>query len=77
MSLYKTLLKTDIFGSSTSFTNFDGDDRFQSIPGALLSILVRVLGLYFTIATFQQMIENEEIDIKIYTLTDSGQELMG
>ena len=77
MSLYKTLLKADIFGSSTSFTNFDGDDRFRSIPGALLSILVRVLGLYFTIATFQQMIENEEVEIKIYTLTDSAQELMG
>ena len=76
MSLYKTLLKADIFGSATSFTNFDGDDRFRSIPGALLSIIVKILGLYFTIATFLQMINNEEVEIKNYTLTDSAQEMM-
>ena len=76
MSLYKTFLKADMFGSETSFTNFDGDDRFRSIPGALLSIVVRMLGLYFTIATFLQMINNEEVEIKNYQLTDSAQDLM-
>ena len=76
MSLYKTLLKADMFGSATSFSNFDGDDRFRSIPGALLSIMMRMLGLYFTMATFLQMINNEEVEIKNYTLTDSAQEMM-
>jgi len=76
MSLYKTLLKADIFGSETSFTNLDGDDRFRTIPGALLSIVVKLLGLYFTVATFLQMINNEEVEIKNYTLIDSAEEMM-
>ena len=64
-------MSADIFGSETSFFNFKGESKIKTIPGAIFSIAAIVVSLYFALITFDQMVENEEVEVKNFKLYDS------
>ncbi len=57
-------------------TNMEGDDKIRSLPGALLSIVTRVLGLAFALQVATRMIKKEGIDVGFYTTFESSSQLM-
>ena len=64
-------MSADIFGSETSFFNFKGESKIKTIPGAIFSIAAIIVSLYFALITFDQMVENEEVEVKNFKLYDS------
>ena len=70
------LLAADIFGGETSFFNFKGYSKINTIPGAILSICSVLVSLYFAVVTFVQMVNNEEVQVKDFTLYDSDTQMM-
>jgi len=49
MTFSSFLLKQDVFGIDANMINLEGDTQVRSLPGAILSIITRVIGLIFAV----------------------------
>lgn len=70
-SFFDRFLKLDNYGSEIALFRLRGDDKVRTMPGACLSVLIKLYLIFLTMHLVIVMLQYENSTIQFYSIVQS------